>query len=224
MMDNPPEYPPNNAAELAARSLEQGDPTGWFEALYAHADASGRGVPWAQMAPHPALVRWLDAQPDPGGRALVVGCGLGDDAEAAAQHGYDVTAFDVAGSAIELCKRRFPASSVDYHTADLFNPQESWHQAFDLVIECTTIQSLPPQWHEKAIRHTADFAAPGGQVFALTTVSSPQLEPSGPPWPVAVTALDAFEEAGLHRQQITERRILGWASVWQVQAVYRRPE
>lgn len=219
------EYPPNDAGDLARRHLAEGDATGWFEALYASATASGDGVPWARLAPHPALVAWLAAagQPAAGARALVVGCGLGDDAEAAAGHGYTVTAFDVSASAIELCHERFPASRVTYLTADLFAPPDRWLQGFDLVIEHATVQSLPPDLHENALRQIAGFVAPRGALFLLAAVRDASLTPSGPPWPIAAAALAAVEQAGLRRERYAEHRLGGWTRVWNVEAVYRRP-
>jgi hypothetical protein len=42
----------------------------------------------ASLAAHPALVSWLDRQPSAGGAtALVVGCGVGDDAEELVRRG-----------------------------------------------------------------------------------------------------------------------------------------
>jgi len=39
-------------------------------------------VPWAALEPRPALLEWLDRDPPVhGAAALVVACGLGDDAE-----------------------------------------------------------------------------------------------------------------------------------------------
>ena len=55
----------------------------WFEELYAQVESSGRSVvPWADLEANPNLVAWLDReQLDGAGKsALVVGCGLGDDA------------------------------------------------------------------------------------------------------------------------------------------------
>ena len=89
------------ARRLAAAALAAGEPTSWFEPLYA---AAGRGevsVPWAARAPNPHLLDWLDGSPVEvsGRKVLVVGCGLGDDAEAVAARGGIVTAFDIAPSA-----------------------------------------------------------------------------------------------------------------------------
>jgi hypothetical protein len=67
--------------------------------------------------PNPSLVVWLGAHAV-SGRSLKVGAGLGDDAEELARRGLAVTAFDVAPTAIERARRRFPESGVDYVVAD----------------------------------------------------------------------------------------------------------
>lgn len=85
------------ARELAAEFIRKADPTGWFEALYKEGEAGKSIVPWAggQMNPH--LIEFWRARPQNtvGKSALVIGCGLGDDAEQLAECGYRTTAFDI---------------------------------------------------------------------------------------------------------------------------------
>jgi len=132
------------ARQLAAEAAATGDETGWFETLYREAEAGVSVVPWADGAPNPHLVEWFaDAGPDLAGkRALVVGCGLGYDAEFLASHGFEVTAFDIAPSAITAAKQASPGSAVDYVTADLLDLPSSWTGLFDLVVEIYTVQPL----------------------------------------------------------------------------------
>ena len=47
-----------NAARLAHESIAAGDPTGWFERVYAAAADGTIGVPWDRRAPSPLLVQW----------------------------------------------------------------------------------------------------------------------------------------------------------------------
>ncbi len=216
------QYPPNNAGELAARALRRGDATGWFEPLYARAAPDGQGVPWARMQPDPALAAWLPSAAGKGEPALVVGCGLGDDAEALAGAGYAVTAFDVAPSAVALAKQRFPESRVTYQTADLFKPPKDWAGAFALVVELLTVQSLPPALHADAIRQIAGFVAPGGRAFVGSTVRIPEMDPTGPPWPVSAADMAAWGAAGLSTERTTKRAVGKWDRVWQVRTVYQR--
>jgi SAM-dependent methyltransferase len=161
---------PPTVSELAHDYLEKGNPTGWFEPLYARADISGTGVPWIKLAPNPFLVGWLAEERIQGGgrEALVVGCGMGDDAEALAGRGFAVTAFDISPSAIRLCHEHFPISIVTYLNADLFAPPEDWQGRFDLVVEVITVQALPPILQETALAQITTFVAPGGQLFIFT--------------------------------------------------------
>ena len=121
-----------------ARASGSGEPG--FDEIYARAGSDLNAIPWAALAPQPALVAWLDRQdrhspPDrqdqlrppgrqdrhsPPGRhgqpdpqapertALIVACGLGDDAEEVSRRGYQVTAFDLVPAAIGHCRERFP--------------------------------------------------------------------------------------------------------------------
>ena len=103
--------------------------------------------------------------PTAGPRALIVGCGLGDDAEEAARRGYQVTAFDLSPTAIRDCRERFPGSAVDYQVADLFQLPVSWRLAFGLVAEIRTLQSLPLAQRADAARAIAATVRPGGWLF-----------------------------------------------------------
>jgi SAM-dependent methyltransferase len=134
----------HRARELAALAASSGDETGWFETLYAEAEAGGTVVPWADNDANPHLIEWVERGrlDGAGKRALVVGCGLGYDAEFLAGLGYAVTAFDVAPTAIARAIRENPGTGVEYVTADLVAPPPAWISAFDLVFEAYTIQPL----------------------------------------------------------------------------------
>lgn len=185
--------------ELAQRILPSGDFASFFDAVYATAEGDTSGVPWADLQPHPMALAWLERQNVQGeGRsALVVGCGLGDDAEELARRGFHVTAFDVSPNAIAWCKQRFPTSSVNYQAADLLNAPAAWSQAFDFVLEIYTIQALPRELHTRAIAGLAQFVAPGGQLLIICRGREPQEEPGTLPWPLTRAELAQFEQHGL---------------------------
>jgi SAM-dependent methyltransferase len=149
--------------------------------------------------PNPYLVAWLrtfGAAPIRR-RCLVVGCGLGDDAEALASAGFDVTAFDIAPTAIEAARHRFPRSGVDYVVADLLQPPAAWTAAFDLIFEAFTLQVLPPEPREAAIRSMAGLVRSGGRVFVVCRARDAG-EPAGQlPWPLTREELAVFEAEGL---------------------------
>ena len=191
---------------LAHKHIAAGDPLGWFEPLYASASNDAATIPWAKLAPNSNLVRWLDGRAvTPGGRALTVGCGLGDDAEELARRGFRVTAFDLAPTAIEWCRRRFPRSAVAYAVADLLNPPREWRGAFDFVLESYTLQAMPARLREAAMRSLAGFLKPGGQLLVICRGRSPD-EPEGDlPWPLTRPELNNLSQgAGLVEREFDD--------------------
>jgi SAM-dependent methyltransferase len=212
------------ARRLAAERIASGDPMGWFEALYAQARGSASVIPWADLAPNPNLVDYLDSARDcgRGTRALKVGCGLGDDAEELASRGFDTTAFDVSPTAIAWCRRRFPTSTVTYLVADLFNAPGEWQGAFSLVVESYTLQVLPPRLRRDAIRQIAGFTAPGGTLLAIARGREPTDAAGDMPWPLTKDELDAFHEFGLAEQTFEDFLDTEEPPVRRFRAVYRR--
>jgi SAM-dependent methyltransferase len=100
---------------------------------------------------NPHLASWARLDPAVMRRALVVGCGYGDDAQWLAARGCAVTAFDISPTAVAAARARFPASPVDYQAADLLSLPAAWAaEPFDLVVEAYTLQILPPGSPERA--------------------------------------------------------------------------
>lgn len=192
---------------LAAESVAVGDPTGWFERLYAASTEDASVVPWDRAAPQRLLVEWAEASGLAGGgrRALVVGCGLGADAEYVAGLGYETTAFDVSETAVRIARDRFPASPVRYLAADLLDPPAAWREAFDLVVESYTVQSLPESAHATAIERLTHLVAPGGTLIVIAMgryATQPVLE--GPPWPLVDAEIAAFAADGLRPVRVED--------------------
>lgn len=179
------------ARQLARRHLAAGDATGWFEAFYAEARGVADRVPWANLTPNPFLAEWLDAHAAPG-RALVVGCGLGDDAEHLAERGFGVTAFDISETAVGWCRSRFACSAVEYTQADLLDPPSAWRAAFDFVFEANTLQVLPEDLRPRAMECLARCVRPRGQLLVIAR-GREESEPAGElPWPLTRTELSPF--------------------------------
>ena len=212
------------ARALAAAALARGDATGWFEELYARASGT-QDVPWADLAPNPSLLAWLEEHgvDGAGRRALKVGAGLGDDAEALAQRGFAVTAFDIAPSAVAWARRRFPDTEVDSVVADVLAPPPEWSARFDLVLEAYTLQVLPADLRAKAARRIADMVAPGGTLLVIARGRDEGDDPGAMPWPLtpdelrarfAMLDVVAFDDF-LDDERPPVRRLV---------AEYRRPE
>lgn len=187
------------ARRLAAESLARGDAVGWFETLYRQAGDNAASIPWADLDVNPNLAAWLEKQPlgEIGKRTLVIGCGLGDDAQELAALGFRVTAFDVSTTAVAWCQRRFPKTQVEYCVADVLRLPAEWHRAFDFVVEAYTLQVLPEGLRSRAARAIADCVAPGGTLLVIARARDGHETSGTMPWPLVKDDLSAFSAAGL---------------------------
>jgi SAM-dependent methyltransferase len=219
-----------NAARLAHESIAAGDPTGWFERLYAAAAAGTTGVPWDRHAPSPLLVQWaaergLRAAAAPAAQgALVVGCGLGDDAEFISGLGFRTVAFDISASAIRAAQARYPGSDVHYCVADLMAPPADWNLAFDLVVESMTLQALPEWSRPAAISGLGPLVAPGGTLMVFARGREPDSDDDGPPWSLTRPEIDSIGSGDLVQVRVDEIRDAGPSTAaWRWRAEFRRP-
>lgn len=194
--------------ELAQRMLPGGDFAGFFDAVYTTAEGDANGVPWADLQPHHVALDWLQRHKiqGQGQRALVVGCGLGDDAEELARRGFRVTAFDISPRAIAWCQQRFPDTSVVYQAADLFATPPEWRQAFDFVLEIYTIQALSVTLRARAIASIAQYVAPGGQLLVVCRGREAEEELGTMPWPLSRDELAQFQQFGLREASFEDVR------------------
>ena len=135
--------------------------------------------------------KWIATQPDVQGKALVIGCGSGDDAEWLSAVGFEVTAFDISESSIQWCKERFPSTDVDYIVADLLNPPEAWLNAFDLVVEIHILQAIPEEVRDPAAAQIPGLLNSGGSLLCIGRLAGFQTpNEAPPPWPLSRTWLE----------------------------------
>jgi ubiquinone/menaquinone biosynthesis C-methylase UbiE len=213
------------ARELAAEYLRKGDPTGWFDVLYKEAEEGKSIVPWADRGANPGLLEiWsLHPQETAGKNALVIACGLGDDAEQLAAWGFDTAAFDISETAIQMARKRFPKSAVDYRVADLFRPPAEWERKFDFVFEANTVQALPGGLRAQAVHKIASFVGPRGKLLAI--VRGRELEePEGElPIPLTRVEMNEFVRAGLTEEKFEEYFDKEEPPARRFRALYNRP-
>lgn len=191
-----------NQDELRARINQQfadGDFTGWFETLYSGAERDTDVIPWVNATVHPLFSGWLDNNTlkGEGKRAIVLGCGLGDDAEKLSALGFDVTGFDISPTALAWAKERFPDTTVDYQLADLFNLPTAWQGQFDFVLEIFTVQALPQMLRLDAMKAIPPLMKSGGQLLFACWGREHHETPQGPPWAISKTELKTLEAHGL---------------------------
>jgi SAM-dependent methyltransferase len=185
--------------ELSTAAYASGDYTGWFETLYAEAQGNPDAIPWADRGVNLWLVELINRSQlnCQNLRVLIVGCGLGDDAEYLAEMGAKVTAFDLSQTAIDWCHHRFPTSQVNYQAVDLFTAPAEWKFGFDLVIEIYTIQALPATIRPDAIESIGNFVAPNGKLLVVCRGRNPEDACDNLPFPLTHAELDRFTTTGL---------------------------
>jgi hypothetical protein len=213
------------ARELAAEFNAKGDQLGWFDALYREAESGVSEIPWADLVPNPSLLDFWNLHPREARNksALIIGSGLGDDAEQLAAWGFHTTAFDISATAISATKTRFPTTKVQYVTADLLAPPESWRAKFDFVVESYTLQSLPPDLRQQAFTKIADFLKQAGLLLVIARGRDPEEDPGHVPWRLTRAELAAFPNAGLQEVSFEDYVDPHDPGVRKFRATYRRP-
>ena len=161
-----------------------------------------RGIeafPVGRFEPNPNLVDWLEANPVSKGRpsALVVGCGLGDDAEFLAREAFRSPRLMSHRRRSPGAKVGFPARRPTYVSADLLAPPTALRHVFDFVLEAYTLQVLPRNLREQAISRLADTVEPGGTLLVICRGRLSD-DPEGEmPWPLLRDELFALDRSGL---------------------------
>ncbi|MFD2792774.1 class I SAM-dependent methyltransferase [Promicromonospora vindobonensis] len=186
-------------------NADPSDPTGWFERLWASAKDGDVTMPWDRDEPHPALATWAGA-PSSGtasGTAVVVGCGLGADAEHLSRIGYETTAFDISPTAVAAARDRNPGSAVTYAVGDLLDLPREWTGAFDLVVEIYTVQAVNRSVRDGLTAGVRSLVAPGGTLLAVQAIAE-QGDDDGPPWPLTRQEIEAFGAEGLSAVSIEQ--------------------
>ena len=196
------EFDPVAYKEKVKSYQDRDDPTGWFDSIYTDAQGDHSAVFWADLEPNPYLLKWLgkNSTKHKGRKAVVVGCGVGDDAEALSERGYEVLAFDISPEAIRLCKKRYPKTNVNYLVADLFDYPVEWTGNFDLVYECNTIQVLPGKYRIEARDAMVSLLAPQGHILVSCRSRLKGEQEEDIPLPLDKEEIDGFIRCGLSEE------------------------
>jgi len=185
---------------MSQAASEAGIPLAWFEELYSAADRDDEWIPWSDGRPNTLFVEWVVEQKDRG-RALVVGCGLGEDAAFLDKRGWDVTAFDISPTAVEWAKDLFSDSEVDWLAADLLNLPKEWCASFDLVLEVHILQAMPEDVRLQASPALAPLVREGGHLVCIGRYQTDAQMEEGPPCPLSKSFIETIGE-GLEIQSL----------------------
>tara|TARA_Y100000588_G_scaffold308660_1_gene333336 strand:- start:18814 stop:19467 length:654 start_codon:yes stop_codon:yes gene_type:complete len=203
---------------LFNRSMESNQPLSWFEELYQESDRDRGLIPWDWKEPHPFLVDWIENFEGNHGRALVVGCGLGEDAAFLSTRGWQVTAFDISESAVEWARKLHPQIPVEWVVEDLLNTPDSWHGKFDLVLEVHILQAIPREISKMASKRLSPLVATGGHLVCIGRIDDSEEEQTGPPWPLPIDYIEEIgtelESLGIFTAIIPDKESTRYRAVW----------
>lgn len=148
-------------------------------------------APWERQGVHPAARDWLDAGVlKPGQSVLTPGCGRSEEPGFFAQAGLEVTATDLAPSAIDWQQARF--STLGVTSAQAFETDAlAWRpeQPFDALYEQTFLCAIHPRRRADYERMAYECLKPGGHLLALFMQKS---VPGGPPYGCGMDAMSAL--------------------------------
>ncbi len=177
--------------------------TDWFEELYNNADGDSCAIPWAKLSPDPLLLEFLSNHKNLQGRALVIGCGLGDDAKEIADAGFDTIAIDISKSAIKWAKQRFEEDDITFCVEDIFHLPKEYLHSFDFVFESLTIQSLPITFRPEMIEAITSTVASNGKLLVVAHGKNEGETFEGPPYPLLINELGLFQKYGLKQLEFS---------------------
>ncbi len=122
-------------------------------------------MPWFYPELDDDLKQALEALGVQGGNALDLGTGPGTQAIQLARRGFDVTAVDIAESAIRLAQERVEAQglAITWQQDDILATRLT--QQFDLILDRGCFHVLAPEQRQRYVDTAAALLKAGGHLF-----------------------------------------------------------
>jgi ubiquinone/menaquinone biosynthesis C-methylase UbiE len=178
---------------ITRKAYQNKKPLDWFEELYSASISDQVTIPWGNKAPNPHLVSWWESNKiQEKSKTLVIGCGLGDDAEFLLSKGLNVDAFDLSSTAIHLAKTRFKDSKVNYFQSDLFHLNRNMNKAYDFIFEAYTLQAMPIDFRSKAMPIIANLLKNHASLLVICRGRNAEDEINQLPFPLSKLELEKF--------------------------------
>ena len=144
----------------------------FFELHYLHKP------PWDTGITPPELEEFVRTHP--GGRVLDLGCGTGTNAIYLAGHGWQVSAVDIVGSAINTARRKAHQAGVqvDFYQEDVTR-LKGITGPFNLILDIGCFHSLKTKGKVAYVRNLERLLAPGGTFLLYAFVKETKSSDSG---------------------------------------------
>ena len=164
----------------------------FFEKLYKESEGDEEKIPWADMQTDKHLAEYLEVNLGEG-KAIVIGCGLGDDAYALEEAGFKVTAIDISETAIDWAKERYDYTDINFQVQDIFALPSDMLGQYDFIFESRTIQSLALIHRNSIIKAISSLMSPKAKALVIANGKHEGEKFDGPPWPLTYNELRLFE-------------------------------
>ncbi len=179
---------------------------------------SSGNIPWDMRRPDPELSRRLVLDPSLGlprvGRVLVPGCGLGHDALALAEAGWEIVAVDFASAVAPGVRKRIEAVGGTFlHDDALTLGERKFDVVFDHTFFCAVDPSARPQFGSMVGR----VLRIGGSLVSIVFPVGREPGDSGPPHPMEVGDVTDVLGPGFRLAEQSEPFRTGrraWSHVW----------
>jgi SAM-dependent methyltransferase len=126
-------------------------------------------IPWNVETPPSALVALIDNRTVTPGRAIDLGCGVGNYAVWLASTGFDVTGVDSAPTAIKHAKGLAKKKGVEctFVVADVLDDLENVTGRFDFAYDWELLHHIFPQQRHKYVANVHRLLNPKGKYLSL---------------------------------------------------------
>ena len=156
------------------------------------------------------------------GELAVIGFGKGHDALLFARHGFTVTGFDFAPSAVEAAQRAADEAhlAAQFVQADIFALPSIYHNRFDYVIEHACFSAIDPARRTDYVAAVQTMLRPGGELIGLFFAHG---RPGGPPFGTSADELRRLVEGKFEIEQLAPAvRSVERRQGWELFARFRR--
>lgn len=139
-------------------------------------------LPWDSQIRSRELARVLEERQIAPCRAVELGCGTGTNALYLAEQGFEVTAFDLSPTAIEMAQKRAEAANLDmtFQVADLVR-FDSDLEPFDFLFDRGCYHCARKIDFDGYLKTLTQLSHPGTRYLLLTGNANEQNENQGPP-------------------------------------------
>lgn len=160
---------------------------------------------WDRGQSSPALWQWLDQAILTPCRILIPGCGRGYEVAELTRRGFEVTALDIAPSAVAEAKRLIDKNGLKAEVlhADVLKYRPA--MPFDAIYEQTCLCALQPERWAAYETRLFDWLRPKGQLLAMFMQTGTE---GGPPFHCDLDAMNTlFDASRWHWPQDEPMRI-----------------